>query len=255
MKWWSYHKRKIRKNERNRSCFSSTLHVKMREDGPIVRNTQVLWLKESMVASWYPMRKTAPLEWEIQQRIADETLFSKDVKRSLILWEDKRTGHDNFLTGIVVQFDLEFSVKARYEMQRYHFMDFVSSMSLMHRLTQMQLDEIFNKYVTPEMVDQMKELMRQYKENPTTENELKLLYNCPMWVQFTARMTTNYRQLRTIYHQRRDHKLPDRQKFCDRIETLPFHELITNDARPFENPARNGAEFRRTKSEWNSKAL
>lgn len=40
---------------------------------------------------------------------------------------DIGSGHDNFLNGIVVQFDLTFSNKAWVEMQRYHFIDFVSS--------------------------------------------------------------------------------------------------------------------------------
>jgi len=46
-------------------------------------------------------------------------------------------------------------------------------------------------------------------------------------LELTARMTTNYRQLKTIYAQRRNHLLPDWQMFCDWIETLPYSELIT----------------------------
>jgi hypothetical protein len=73
----------------------------------------------------------------------------------------------------------------------------------------------------------MKELQDAYNENPTKENKLKLLYNAPAWLELTARMTTNYRQLKTIYAQRRNHLLPDWQMFCDFIETLPYSELIT----------------------------
>lgn len=204
-----------------------------------IKNTEVYGLQESMVASGYPMRREAPHEWEIKERIADNLLFAKDVKRSEILANEKRSWHANFLKGIVVQADVEFAVKARYESQRYKFRDFVSSMSLMHRLTQMDMDKIFNKYVTPEMVDTMKKYLQEYKDNPTRENELKLLYNCPMGVEFTARMTTNYMQLRQMYHQRKNHKLPDREVFCKRVETLPFHELITWDMQLFEDPALN----------------
>lgn len=38
----------------------------------------------------------------------------------------KGEGHDNFLNGIIVQFDLTFSNKAWVELERYHFIDFVS---------------------------------------------------------------------------------------------------------------------------------
>ncbi len=48
-------------------------------------------------------------------------------------------GHDNFLNGILVQFDLTFSNKAWVELQRYHFIDFVSSQSTMHCISKMEL--------------------------------------------------------------------------------------------------------------------
>lgn len=39
-------------------------------------------------------------------------------------------------------------------------------------------------------------------------------------------MSTNYRQLKTIYHQRKKHRLPEWRSFCEWIETLPmFKEL------------------------------
>jgi hypothetical protein len=43
------------------------------------------------------------------------------------------------------------------------------------------------------------------------------------------RCTTNYLQLRTIYHQRKNHKLKeDWGAFCDWIKSLPYSkELIT----------------------------
>ena len=55
---------------------------------------------------------------------------------------------------------------------------------------------------------------------------LEILMSNPCGFELTARMTTNYRQLKTIYYQRRQHKLPDWREFCAWIETLPmFKEL------------------------------
>lgn len=89
------------------------------------------------------------------------------------------------------------------------------------------------------MIANMKKYFKEYQENPTEENKKKLLYNCPLWVEFTARIVTNYLQLKSIYHQRRDHMLDDRQIFCDWVDTLPHSEWITNDSRLFENKKRN----------------
>ena len=42
-----------------------------------------------------------------------------------------------------MQFDLTFSLKAWVEAERYHFLDFVSSQSTMHRITRMDIEEEF----------------------------------------------------------------------------------------------------------------
>ena len=57
-------------------------------------------------------------------------------------------------------------------------------------------------------------------------NYLKVLYNIPTGFKLTAAMTTNYRQLKTIYAQRRTHRLPEWREFCKWIETLPHAEFI-----------------------------
>ena len=57
----------------------------------------------------------------------------------------------------------------------------------------------------------------------------KVIYNIPSGFEYTARLTTNYRQLKTIYSQRKNHRLPDWRIFCDWIEELPHSEWITGD--------------------------
>lgn len=137
------------------------------------------------------------------------------------------TGHDNFLNGIIVQFDLTFSNKAWVEMERYHFMDFISSQSTMHCISKMNLNKCCNQYVTMSTILECESLKKEYLNNPTDENYLRLLYNIPSGFQLTAGMTTNYRQLKTIYQQRKNHRLPEWREFCKYIEKLPYSELIT----------------------------
>lgn len=143
----------------------------------------------------------------------------------------KGEGHDNFLCGIVVQFDLTFTVKAWTEAERYHFFEIVSSQSTMHRITKFDLDEAYIEYVDERIVDIMKEKVADY--NACEDDELRkqkyleILYSNPCGMKLTARITTNYRQLKTIYAQRRTHRLPEWQAFCKWIEKLPYANLIT----------------------------
>ena len=131
------------------------------------------------------------------------------------------SGHDNFLNGIIVQFDLTFSQKAWVELQRYHFIDFVSSQSTMHRIDRFDLDSQMNEYVDETIKNRLKELVEEYKNDKCHENFLKVIYNIPSGFELTARMTTNYRQLKTIYHQRKNHRLIEWRGFCKWIESLP----------------------------------
>ena len=63
-------------------------------------------------------------------------------------------------------------------------------------------------------------------EEAKKKKYLEILYSNPCGFKLTAGMTTNYRQLKTIYHQRKTHRLPEWREFCVWIETLPmFKEL------------------------------
>lgn len=141
----------------------------------------------------------------------------------------KGEGHDNWLNGIRVAFDLTFSNKAWVEMERYHFIDFVSSQSTMHRIAKFDYRTSYNEYVDRRIKDVMYDLLEKYNSNPTPENYLRLLYSNPAGFKLTARLTTNYRQLKTIYSQRKDHRLPEWREFCKWIETLPYSYLITGN--------------------------
>ena len=145
-------------------------------------------------------------------------------------------GHDQWLTGVIVQFDLTFSNKAWVEAERYHFLDFVSSQSTMHRITKFDISKSYNKYVDERVVQIMREKISKYNcdtewdtKEHLAEKYLEILYTNPAGFLITAGMTTNYRQLKTIYTQRKDHRLPEWREFCGWIETLPMSELITNN--------------------------
>ncbi|RFZ76407.1 hypothetical protein DS742_23730 [Lacrimispora amygdalina] len=147
------------------------------------------------------------------------------------------TGHDNFLKGIVVQFDMRFTNKMSVELERYHFIDFISSQSTMHRITKFRLEDQCNEYVDQRIIDIVQEMIDVYNglEDMATEFAkdlyLRILYNIPSGFELTAGFTTNYQQLKTIYIQRKTHRLPEWREFCKWVETLPmFGELVLGGA-------------------------
>ena len=184
-----------------------------------IKNVQIYGLEESIRASKFPMA------------VDTDKCTSEITERTISLGSAATgTGHDNFLKGIIVQFDWTFTPKCSVEVERYHFIDFVSSQSTMHRITKFDLDKAYIEYVDKVMINRMKGLVERYnamtKEQQNSDEGkelyLKILYSNPCGMFLTARMTTNYQQLKTIYQQRRYHRLPEWQWFCDWCETLPY---------------------------------
>ena len=194
-----------------------------------ISNIKVYDLEESMRAAGYPMRtdlNEAPdftKDWDRAQRLTKASRFN--------------AAHAQFLTGIVVNFDLTFSNKAWIEAESYRFLNFVSSQSTMHCITKFGLRAQCNEYVDERIITIVQEYIDLYNSLTAQDEEtiefkknlyLKILYNLPPGFQLTARMTTNYRCLLNIYNQRHDHRLPEWREFCNQLlEELPFfRELV-----------------------------
>lgn len=183
-----------------------------------ITNVKVYDLKESVIASRNAMRLTAP-EYTQQE-------FEDSLKRATSLANAKSgSGHDNWLKGVRVSFDIKYPGYFTPELQRYNFMDIVTSSSKMHRIMQMDMGTCFNKYVTEYSKNQMKDLVDDYNRDPSYENFMAVISNCPMGLELFMRCSTNYLQLKTIYHQRKNHKLKEDwvESFCKNfIEQLPY---------------------------------
>jgi hypothetical protein len=181
-----------------------------------IENVKVYDLEECVKASKYPMA------------VDTHKCTSEITKTTLSLAQSpKGEAHDQFLTGIRVNFDLTFSNKAWVELERYRFIEFVSSQSTMHRIAKFNLREQYNEYVDCRIIDIMEELKEKYNLSQDKDDYLRLLYSNPAGFELTARLTTNYRSLKGVYTQRKNHKLPEWRKFCNWIETLPYAaELI-----------------------------
>lgn len=190
----------------------------------IVENAKVYGLEESIRRAKFPMAvDTDSLNCEL----------TKGIKA--LAQSNAGEGHDQWLSSVIVQFDLTCSVKMWTEFQRYHFFDFCSSQSTMHRIARFNLDDQYDNHVDPRIIAIMKEKVEEYnrllqnESSGASEKYLEILYSNPCGFKLTAGITTNYRQLKTMYKQRKNHRLPEWREFCKWIETLPMSELIIGE--------------------------
>ena len=181
-----------------------------------IDNWKVYDLKESVIACRNAMRITPA-------QITDEE-FNASMPRAIMLANSPSgSGHQTFLSGIRVSFDIKYPNYISPELQRYHWIDIVSSSSKMHRLSSMDMDTCFNKYVTDESKEQMKRLVKKFNDTKSYEDFMVMLSNCPQGIELFMRVSTNYLQLRTLYRQRKTHKLrEDYGAVCEFIEKLPY---------------------------------
>lgn len=217
-----------------------------------VSNVRVYDLRGSVIASRNPFR-TEQVEYTDEE-------FEKSLPRAIQLANTPNgSGHSNWLKGVRVSFDLKYPNYISPELQRYNFVDIVSSASKMHRLMEMDLDIACNKYVPKVFIDEMQKLVDRYKgikDSPEyhkdlftlrdgtqllARNKQQALYYafmqcisaCPQGIELFMRCSTNYLQLKTIYHQRKNHKLKEDwvDGFCKNfVEKLPYaKELIIGE--------------------------
>ena len=184
-----------------------------------IESTEVYGLNKAVIASGNAMRTV------MANNLLDPT--DKDLKRAALLGTTGTgEGHDNFLNGIIVQFDLYAPLYMWKQIQRYHFLDFISSQSTMHRLLKFDVATQCVSDTDPVIVRRYQDLVADYNASPDAAKWRTLVASLPSGFVLGATMTTNYRQLKTIYLQRRNHKLKEWHDFCAWCETLPLFTTI-----------------------------
>lgn len=192
-------------------------------DYDLISNARVYNFDNAVRASKFPMS-------------VDVSKVNSEVTKTVnsLAGAQPGTGHNNFLSGILVAFDITMTNKMAVEWQRYHFQQIVSSQSTMHRITKMELTRSYISYVNPRIVGIMLDLVGEYNDAIEKQDKekadklyLEILYSNPSGMLLTQGIVTNYLQLKTIYNQRKNHRLPEWRLFCDWIKTLPYSEWIT----------------------------
>lgn len=234
-----------------------------------VKNVEVHNLERALRASGNPMTlgeiytniQNANSMVNFRDAYAEIQEYKNDLDRGKKLGPAKQgSGHDNFLSGILVTFDVKYPLYWSPEFQRYHFAQIISSQSTMHRLTTAassdKFNTMFNKYVNPNIIKIVSGYVDEYNFlqeytmseedgmyfhvdsfNKFTKEQLdELIYICfitlrsnlPSGYEMWMTITTNYLQLKTIYNQRKNHKLKeDWGAFCDMCLGLRFFKELT----------------------------
>lgn len=197
-----------------------------------ISNTQVFDLDRALVASGNPMT--------VGNIDSTRGTLDSDYKRASKLGASSiGSGHDNFLSGILVTFDVKYPLYWSPEFQRYHFAQIVSSQSTMHRLTQTlnTQERPYNKYVDDRIITICNGYLQEYLKlvegdvaeanQKIYEAYMRLRSNLPSGYEHSMTVTTNYLQIKTMYQQRKNHKLKeDWGAFIDWASKLPhFLEL------------------------------
>ena len=186
-----------------------------------IKNVQVYGLEESIIRSGYPMQIGEPETISTCPEI-DYDRGPKLERANKLAKSPIGSGHNNFLKGIIVQFDLCYPQYFTPQLQRYNWVDIVSSQSKMHKIMSKSLtQEDFTRPLPQIWLEHLNDLIKE-KRFDELINELPCGYM--QWMG----ISTNYLQLKTIYHQRKNHKLKDDWGyFCKWVEELPLaKELI-----------------------------
>lgn len=186
-------------------------------------NVRTYGLVESLIRSGYPMQTV--INEDMSTAVAQYGITDTMLKRGIKLGNTKGgSGHDCFLKGIIVQADFHAPQYWWIQAQRYHWFDIVSSQSKMHRITEMDLEQCCGN-ARNSTLNLLRDIIDEYKEGNEVLEEV--LDNIPMGFEYTAGVSTNYLQLKTMYHQRKNHRLTMWNKvFVEFCEGLPyFNEL------------------------------
>lgn len=164
------------------------------------------------------------------------------------------TEHRKFLRQIMVSVDITAPLYWWKEFDTYKVGTTANSTSTMHKLAStpitkecFEMDDYENVEIetlyygdtdevafdwhsndfVDELIESLEQLRQKYNETKDKRYWKELVRWLPNgWLQ-TRTITMNYENLRSMYHQRKNHKLTEWHSFCDWVKTLPYaQELI-----------------------------
>ena len=135
------------------------------------------------------------------------------------------SGHDVGLIGVVIHAKITASQTWWMQFKRYHHWEYVSSTSKMHSI--LTMEPTFHPSTSKSLIAEFlrgRDCLLELKKFAPEINEQDfvecLAMSVPMGMELTAGIVTNLLQLKTIWGQRRGHKLSEWRTFCTWIDAL-----------------------------------
>lgn len=214
-----------------------------------MRNPMNSWNKSDSFISCY--LKTKCHECEANQKCAyyfedgdglpykkDEFIGPKDLNLMTTL-RNAGTDHRKFMRMITVYLDITAPLYWWKEFDTYKVGTVANSCSTMHKITgkPFELDDFSHEHlgfqsvrVLKDTIKVMNDFREEFIKDHEKENWWQLIQLLPSSYNQKRTVMLNYEVLANIYKSRRHHKLDEWHTLCDRIESLPYSELITGTA-------------------------
>ena len=180
-----------------------------------IHSIKVYGLKDALKSTSFSYRSEIP---EIES--IDLTERMVQVSKTLGL-KPAGMGEDKNLRFILVQFIVDASRYWWTEMDTYHFLE-RQSQGTLHCFKGFDFEDRKDENIDPIIWNRFKEIIQDFKDNPTKENRMRYKANLPEGFIITSALSTNYATLKTIYKQRHNHPIPEWKTFCDFIGSLPL---------------------------------
>lgn len=102
-------------------------------------------------------------------------------------------------------------------------------MSTMHCILRMNLAEQCVPETDKVVLKRVQQLIDEYNAETvqSVEKWRVIIASCPCGLCLTARITTNYLQLKTMYEQRKNHMLQEWRFFCSWCDSLEDFKKLT----------------------------
>ena len=142
--------------------------------------------------------------------------------------------HRKFMRMIPVYMDITAPLYWWKEFDTYKVGTVANSCSTMHKIhaKEFTLDDfshehLFSPFDLLDVINKLNVYREQYLETKDKEYWWQMIQLLPSSYNQKRTVFLNYETLRNIYHARRNHKLDEWHVLCERIEDLPYSELIT----------------------------
>jgi hypothetical protein len=161
-----------------------------------------------------------------------------DLKLMMAL-RNAGTDHRKFMRMITVYLDITAPLYWWKEFDTYKVGTVANSCSTMHKITDkpFELDDFSHEHlgfqsvrVLKDTIKVMNDFREEFIKDHEKENWWQLIQLLPSSYNQKRTVMLNYEVLANIYKSRRHHKLDEWHTLCDRIESLPYSELITGTA-------------------------